>query len=211
MRGIATGANQFFTLTESERRTHRISRRDVVPCITKAANLDHEQFERTQLRRLIASNRKVWLLRPRTPLDDAVRDYLKVGVTLGIPERYLPAHRPEWYRPEQRSPAPIWVPVFARDQFRFVQNETDALHLTTFHGLYPNEPAGHDAIGTIVQFLRSAEGQRNVIAHTRIYGGGLRKLEPRDVLAIEIPTSIACAIRNSSDQKIEQSGNESLQ
>ena len=93
-RGIATGANAFFTLSESERRAHGIDLHDVAPCVAKAGHVSDVLFDDGALQRLIASPRKVWLLRPRMPLRAAVVKYLAIGRRLGIDRRYLPAHRP---------------------------------------------------------------------------------------------------------------------
>lgn len=195
-RGIATGANRYFVLSESERMQFGIDRRDVVPCVSKATHIDKTNFDTDALENIIASDRKIWLLRPRAPIDPAVRSYLDLGIAQGIDRRYLPSHRPEWFRPERRNPAPIWVPVFSREKFRFVRNHTNALHLTTYHGIYPKAPADDASLNNLARYLNSASGRRNVLAHTRIYGGGLRKLEPRDVLAIEIPLSVAKSLRD---------------
>lgn len=192
MRGIATGANDYFTLTESERLDAGIDIRDVTPCITKA-NHATTTFGADQFEQLRQEGRKCWLLDPETPLAESVVAYLERGRTMGIDARYLPSHRPVWYRPEKRKAAPIWAPVFVRGRFRFIRNDAGALNLTAFHGVYPRRnDAG--AIDMLLQYLLSDAAQRAIGAQSRLYGGGLRKLEPRDVLAIPIPESLQRAV-----------------
>ena len=84
---------------------------------------------------------------------------------------------------------PIWVGVFIRGRFRFVHNQAGARNLTAFHGLYPvrNDTKSHKAL---LSYLTSDAAQDAIAAQSRLYGGGLRKMEPRDVLAIPIPTSL---------------------
>ena len=119
-RGIATGANQYFTLRESERRQHGIDHRDLALCITKARQVGGGTLTKAGVQRLVEADERIHLLCPRQRLTAAMKRYLEEGKCLGIHNRYLPSHRPVWYRPEQRKPAPIWVSVFARDDFRFV-------------------------------------------------------------------------------------------
>ena len=93
------------------------------------------------------------------------------------------------------------MPVFSRGAFRFVLNAARALHLTAFHGLYLHTTPGGAAVDALMRFMGSAAGQRSILAQTRIYGGGLRKLEPRDVAAIEIPRRLAEALTPSGGRR----------
>lgn len=196
-RGIATGANAFFTLRESERRSWKISLADLRPCITKAAQLRGRQLDAVALRRLVARDERVYLLHPRQPLRPAVKRYLAHGQSLGVDRRHLPSHRPVWYMPENRPPAPILVAVFSRGKFRVVWNEARALNLTAYHGIYPRASGGDGAdrrkAKQLFKYLCSASGQRAIALHRRVYGGGLYKLEPRDVEAVEIPNGLVGA------------------
>lgn len=189
MRGIATGANNYFTLTEPERRDAGIDCRDLTPCITKAGHAPTDVYDQACFERAMAIGRKIWLLTPREPLRRPVERYLTRGRELGIDDRYLPSHRPVWYRPENRRPAPIWSPVFVRGRFRFIRNAAGALNLTAFHAVYPVRD-DDKAINALLEYLWSDAAQRAIGAQSRLYGGGLRKLEPRDVLAIPIPMSL---------------------
>ncbi len=192
VRGVATGANDYFVLRPSEVRAARIDLADVRPCVAKAAHVQNERFTRADLQRLVARDERVYLLDPRQPLSATVRRYLDKGKQRGIHERYLPSHRPVWYRPEQRAPAPLWVNTFARGGFRFVRNEAAVLHLTAFHSLYPRERCDVDAMHGV---LNSRGMQARIAEQMRIYAAGLCKLEPRDVERIGLPASAASALR----------------
>ncbi|HPF41055.1 MAG TPA: N-6 DNA methylase [Phycisphaerae bacterium] len=194
-RGIATGANGYFTLTESERTGASIDPADVTPCITKAIHASANRFDSANWDALKRADRKVWLLTPREPLNAAVEAYLERGCAMKIHARYLPSHRPVWYRPEKRAPAPIWAPVFVRGRFRFIHNAAEALNLTAFHGLYPHNTSSA-AIDALLGYLWSDAAQRAIGAQSRLYAGGLRKLEPRDVLSIPIPMALCGALRD---------------
>ncbi|MCA9256691.1 MAG: N-6 DNA methylase, partial [Phycisphaerales bacterium] len=193
-RGIATGANGYFTLTDSERLDASIDIADVTPCVTKAGHATSNCFGAEEFDALKRADRKVWLLTPHEPLSAAVEAYLERGRAMKIHARYLPSHRPVWYRPEKRSPAPIWAPVFVRGRFRFVHNAAGALNLTAFHGVYPHGTSSA-AIGALLDYLWSDAAQRAIGAQSRLYAGGLRKLEPRDVLAIPVPMALCDRLR----------------
>lgn len=189
MRGIATGANGFFTLRASDLRRWRISRRDVAACITSADQIRSSAVTAWDVRRLIEGDERVFLLRPRRPLSKAVVKYLALGRKQGVHRRYLPSHRPVWYMPEAREPAPLLVSVFARGRFRFVWNRAGVLNLTAYHGIYPRGLAPLP-VQRLVKYLCSAVAQRRLRRHCRIYADGLLKVEPRDVEKIPIPRSL---------------------
>lgn len=186
VRGIATGANRYFVLKPSELAVAGIDRADVTPCVSKAGQVVASRLTTADVDRLIAADERVLLLTPREPPRPAVRRYLALGRRLGVHRRYLPQHRPCWYQPERREPAPIWVNVFARGPFRFVRNEAGVLHLTAYHGIYPQAGVDPERLHAA---LCGAGTQAELRRQMRIYGGGLRKLEPRDVERIGVTAS----------------------
>ncbi len=189
-RGIATGANDFFTLRESDRRAWNLESADLRFCITKAQHIVGDRLTGGDLRRLVECDQRVYLLCPREPLSPAVARYLEEGRRREIHRRYLPSHRPTWYQPEARPPAPILVSVFARGAFRFVLNEAGALNLTAYHGIYPRFRDA-DAVRRLFEYLAGPYAAAALTQHRRVYADGLLKVEPRDVEALPIPPELA--------------------
>jgi len=184
-RGIATGANDFFCLSESLLREHRLTKDHIEPCITKATDADGMVFTRHKLGNLANSDRRCFLLSPR--MNGAELDsYLRTGQELGIHERHLPSHRPVWYQPENRTVADVWVAVFSRETVKFILNISGAKNLTCFHGLYAREGKASLA-PLLVLFLNSSWGRIAFSQVNRFYGDGLNKLEPKDVEAMPCP------------------------
>lgn len=185
-RGIATGANDFFCLNESLLHEHRLTQAHIEPCITKATDADGMVFTRHKLTQLANSDRRCYLLSPRT--NGAELDsYLRAGKELGIHERHLPSHRPVWYQPENRAVADVWVAVFSRETVKFILNTSGAKNLTCFHGLYARN--GQTSLAPLVAlFLNSSWGRIAFSQVNRFYGDGLNKLEPKDVEAMPCPT-----------------------
>lgn len=188
-RGIATGANDFFALRESDRQKWGIDLLDLSLCITKAQQVPGTVLTKAAVQKLIDADQRVYLLSPRARLNAAVKRYLDEGLRRGIDKRHLSSHRPVWYRPENRQPAPILVSVFARGDFRFILNKAGVQNLTAFHTIYPHDgrPAHNRAL---FEYLSSPAAHRALADHRRVYADGLQKLEPRDVEAISIPDSL---------------------
>jgi adenine-specific DNA-methyltransferase len=195
-RGIATGANDFFCLSKSGLREHHLSLSHVVPCVTKAVDADGMVFSTEKLTALAASDRRCYLLDP-SQNGSAFVNYLQIGERSGIPSRHLPSHRPVWYLPENRPVADIWVAVFSRENVKFILNTSGAKNLTCFHGLYAKP--GHKNLAPLVTlFLNSSWGRDSFAQVNRFYGGGLNKLEPKDVESLPCPELPPC---NDSEAK----------
>lgn len=186
-RGIATGANEYFTLSSAELAERQLSPADFLPCISKAQDATGYVFDCEALSRLQASGRRSWLLAPAQPDEPAMRRYLAAGESAGVAAKFLPSHRPVWYLPENRAPAAAWIAVFSRDTLKCILNQTSTRHLTCFHGVYPRPGVAADP-ARLVLFLNSSLGRTAARQAQRFYGDGLNKLEPRDVEAIPCPS-----------------------
>ncbi|UCD75956.1 MAG: SAM-dependent DNA methyltransferase [Phycisphaerales bacterium] len=185
-RGIATGANRFFHLSDEDFREHGLSPRHRRPCIGRAASVRGFIFEGKDFERLVESGQRCHLMVFAGDLSERDRSYLRMGEREGLPERYLLAGRSPWYSMEERRPAPIWAAVFGRGQLRFIWNAAGILNLTTFHCIYPTLERPN-LTPALIACLNSDFVQELARRHHRVYGGGLRKFEPRDLLEIQVP------------------------
>lgn len=183
-RGIATGANKYFHLSRANLLAHGLSVTRTRPCVGKANDVTGLIFDEDDAAELTESSRYFLV-----DLDDAFSEdrlYLEDGLRQGLAERFLMASRKRWWDQEQREPSPLWVGVFGRDGIRFVRNRTSAINLTCFHCLYvPGlDEMQLDAMGAL---LNSSHLQKINESSERAYGGGLRKVEPRDLLRMALP------------------------
>ena len=184
-RGIATGANEYFCLTETELREHGLHLDHVEPCVTKAADVTGLVFDSRKFTTLVTSQRRCYLLNPRRKGAD-LEKYLRLGEEQGIPNRHLPSHRPVWYLPENRAVADILVSVFSRESVKYILNISGTKNLTCFHGLYAKP--GHENLAPLLTlFLNSSWGREAFTQVNRYYGDGLNKLEPKDVEELACP------------------------
>ncbi len=185
-RGIATGANSFFHLGRSEALAIGLEEHHLKPCIGRARDVVGYIFDSADFARLVEDDAATHLFSAEHELSPDERDYIAEGERTGLPERYLLSKRSPWYTMERREPAPIWAAVFGRGELRFVCNQAGILNLTTFHAIYPrlNDTA---LVMALTACLNSRVVQQQASLQQRVYGGGLLKFEPRDLLEIRVP------------------------
>ena len=185
-RGIATGANKFFSLNKATIRQSNINRKNIAKCITKSAQIKNFVLDDKLFRNLVNQNHPVFCLNVTNHQDNPTKRYMRKGKLEKIHLRYLTQHRTPWYRLEKRSPAPILAGVFNRGRLKFVRNLTSAINFTCFHSFYPNDH-GRKLINQIYLYLISDHGQRVLRLNKRDYGSGLKKFEPSDLNEALIP------------------------
>lgn len=185
-RGIATGANKFFHVSQQHFQEHRISPNHAIPCVGRANSVNGLVFSQDDHERLAAENRPSYLISFEEDLSNAEKRYVLKGESEGLHRRYLTSARSPWYRMEQRDPAPIWAAVFGRKELRFIWNQAGVANLTTFHCIYPNDKRPV-FVQALLGCLNSRIVQERSRSHQRVYGGGLLKYEPKDLLEIPLP------------------------
>lgn len=183
VRGIATGANEYFTLSSSKAKEYGITNKFLLPCICKAIDSKKSFFLKEDFEKLKNNDKSIFLLNAVAPIDENVRKYLLLGETLGIHKRFLTANRNPWYSLENRPPAPIWVSVFNRNGLRFIRNEANISNLTTFHCIYPAKANLFDSINIdlLFAYLLTDVARQIFKDNSREYGNGLQKFEPNDI------------------------------
>lgn len=197
-RGIATGANQFFHVSRETLRSAELSDEIGRPCVGRAADVQGYRFTRADWEKLEACGKRTRLLHFCDPLTETSQRYVEEGVRLGLPKRYLLAARKPWYAMEVRPPSPIWAAVFGRTELRFIWNEAGVQNLTTFHCVYPHALTSLQA-QALVACLNCSWMQQLAAEQQRVYGGGLLKYEPRDLLRIPVPD-----VRHSSTDTLNR-------
>lgn len=180
-RGIATGANPYFTLSRKQAKKHNLQKSCLIPCITKANHVKQVVFSGEDFEKLKdEGDKKIYLFNGESCKDSFCKRYIKMGEELGIHKRYLTRNRNPWYALEKRNRANIWIYVFGRKGVRFVWNETNCLNLTCFHAFYPNQE-GKKFIKIIFLYLNTLLSKKLIDLEKREYGNGLEKYEPNDI------------------------------
>lgn len=189
-RGLATGCNRFFSLSEETRKRFGIDRTELRPAIVSPRLVSGTELTRSFLEAL-PDDQPRWVLDRRDPEAEKghtpIARYLRWGrKQLNADSGYLASNRKPWYALEKRGDCPILFSYMNRENPRFIRNRAKAVPLNTFLIVEPKDGIDPDELCDALnsQFVR---GQ---LAHDRRnYGGGLWKLEPREVeeLKVELP------------------------
>lgn len=191
-RGIATGANEFFILSRDDIERWGIEREFLAPALSSAKALEHCDLTWDDIWHLDAERKRVWLLywphAAAIPADRQVWQYIRHGEQQGIKQRYLCRHRSPWYSTEVRKPAPIIFTYMSRKHPRFVYDRVGVQALNVFHLIYPTPEAApdEDSLKALLAFLNSSMGKELLQQEARVYGGGLVKAEPRELLSLPV-------------------------
>jgi len=183
VRGIATGANEYFTFNLSKASEFSIPKKYLLPCICKAVDIKKPIFTVADFNQLEANDRPVYLINATDIENQNVQSYIQKGVQDQIDQKYLTASRTPWYSLEKRPPAPIWVSVFNRNGLRFIRNEANISNLTTFHAVYIKhfDLFSNIEIDLFYAYLITDVAKQIFEDNRREYGNGLQKFEPNDI------------------------------
>lgn len=178
-RGIATGANDYFTFKESKIDTYNLPENSFRRCICHATDVQTPIFTETDFMNLSNNDKTVYLFNGCANENDPhVQYYISLGKKVGADKKHLTSKRSPWYALENRQPSPIWVSVFNRNGLRFVRNKAGVYNLTTFHCVYN---IGEIDTDILFAYLVTNVAKEIFLDNSRQYGNGLIKFEPNDL------------------------------
>lgn len=178
-RGIATGANNYFTFNASKIDTYNIPENCFLRCICHSFDVKNNIFTEQDFNNLADQDKTVFLFDGcKDENNQYASSYINLGKELGINKKYLTTRRSPWYALENRKPSPIWVSVFNRNGLRFVRNKAGVHNLTTFHCVYN---IGNIDTEILFAYLTTNVAKEIFLDNARQYGNGLVKFEPNDL------------------------------
>lgn len=195
-RGLATGANDFFILSRDAAHILGIPKEAVKPVLPSPRYLDTEIVEgdgsgypvNVPALCLIDCELSEETIRDKYP---AFWEYLEGGQKQDIDKGYITSRRSPWYSQERRPPAPFLCtymgrPGNGRKPFRFVWNRSAATATNLYLVLYPKTQLARDLkqnpdLHEIVFRELQAIDTDTFLREGRVYGGGLCKMEPREL------------------------------
>jgi hypothetical protein len=198
-RGLATGSNSFFILGDQQIREWEIPHQFLKPILPGPRHVTADIVEANPDGSPAVSPH-LFLLDCAEPEDEIRRcwprffEYLQKGRKEEIAGSYLASHRSPWYSQEQRPPAPFLCTYMGRSRngkhpFRFIWNRSQATAHNVYLMLYPKGPLqaalrkNQELERQVFNTLRSIT-PAELISEGRVYGGGLHKVEPKELAQI---------------------------
>lgn len=191
-RGISTGKNEFFVLTDADVRKHRIPKRYLRRVLPTRIKLPERAFADADWELLAMTGHRCWLLvLPPEKLElfeSPVRDYLREGLRRGLHTTPTAARLKVWYSlPVASEPPDIFCTYLFRGAPRFLDNQAKVLHLTNILGAkLTADFSGAHRIAIVETLNRQAERWAEAGLFAREYRDGLRKVEPRELASLPL-------------------------
>jgi hypothetical protein len=200
-RGIATGNNNYFILSEEDVKTHSLPMQELRPILPSPRYLTEDEVKADNDGNPIVA-RRLFLLDTHLGESDIkarfpqLWTYLEKGKAQGLHEGYLCSHRSPWYSQENRQPAPIVCTYIGRGDtkrgrpFRFILNDSRATVANVYLAMYPT-PLLARAMKNDKTLIRKLWRVLNTISieqllsEGRVYGGGMFKLEPKELANVD--------------------------
>jgi len=192
LRGIATGANDFFFLARERAAELGIHEEWLVPAIGRTRDAPADMITLATLKNLERKGRPTLLLSldatPVQELPESLQSYIKQGERVGLHRKALIASRKPWYRMETRVPPPFLFAYLGRRNARFIRNLAGVVPLTGFLCVYPRQ-TDEMSIYKLWNVLCDPDTISNLPLVGKSYGAGAIKVEPRALERLPIPIS----------------------
>jgi adenine-specific DNA-methyltransferase len=188
--GVVTGNNNYFIMSDSVRADRGISEKYFLPVIKRAAYVAGLAATKRDLQALKQQGKDCLLLYPPTGLSrtaKALRDYLELGEQKGVSAAWKCSVRDPWYVVPHADAPEAFMPVMAASWPRLIVNRsgstcTNNILKLSWKDKRPASDWTRLALGTLSTFCQlSAE------LVGRSYGGGVLKLEPRELAQLAVP------------------------
>ncbi|RPJ55632.1 MAG: SAM-dependent methyltransferase [Dehalococcoidia bacterium] len=193
VRGVATGANEFFFMTYEQVKQLGIPDSYFVRAIGRTRDVPSEEITQETLDSLQAKGRPTFLLALNGETfenyPEKLKKYLKDGETLGLPQRPLISQRKPWYKTETRTAPPFLFSYLGRRNSRFIRNTARIIPLTSFLCVYPKSN-DKEYIGRLWKILNHPATIANLVMIGKSYGDGAVKVEPRSLEKLPIPENV---------------------
>lgn len=232
-RGLQTGENDFFCLTQETVDAWGIEPRFLARMVPKLEYVEGYDVRSDDWEHHRDNDRPTRLLYHTDPVegvpattydDDAGRAEWSEAATTqepafsvveylrhGLPEHETlstrtTVHRREpWYRVERGDVAPILIAPMSRSGIRFLLNDTNARHLNSYYGVYPDPAIRRTGKKALLAYLNSTFVDKIVSQEQHTLSGGLKKLEPGDAKDIpvidprEFPDTVVSTLADAFD------------
>ena len=201
-RGLATGDNDFFILTKEQIEELDLDMDFFTPILPSPRHLKcNEVFgDKNGYPRLDTQYFLLSCTLPENEIKErhpSIWNYLSSGIDTTA-QKYLCKNRKVWYYQESRPSTPFLCSYMGRGNgkhaapFRFILNHTSAVATNSYLMLYPKTILQEAIIQTPDILHKVWDALSNITANDlesegRVYGGGLKKIEPKELSYVKCP------------------------
>ncbi len=201
-RGVATGANDYFIIDEKIINIYNIPKEFLIPTLPAPRYLTSNIINKKDVED--EHNNKLYILNCKLNKSEietkyhGLYEYIQLGEKKEVDKVYLTRNKKPWYLIEQREPAPILCAYSGRkskkgDSIRFIRNKSNVVVTNSYYNLYPKKWIKEKDLQTqeklyddIFNVLIKID-QKEILKHGRSYGGGFRKIEPKELENVVLP------------------------
>ncbi|MBM3241827.1 hypothetical protein FJZ31_36615 [Candidatus Poribacteria bacterium] len=188
--GVVTGNNEFFILSKDEQEQRGISDNYLKPIIRRASHLTGLWIRDENLQHIATNGNKYLLLvldQVESKLPKSLQEYIQYGQEIGISKSQKCRARRHWYVVPHTFIPPAFMPCMVAAWPRLVINQsqytcTNNILRLLWKEARPGEDWIRLALGTL-----STLSQLSAELVGRSYGGGVLKLEPKELARLAVP------------------------
>lgn len=197
MRGIATGANEFFFLTRTRADELGIPDEFLLSAVGRTRDTEGSYLTKETITELEKKGRPTLLFPPNGSLwenmPSTVKNYINEGEKLGFHKRTLISTRHPWYRMEVRKIPQFLFAYLGRRSARFIRNSAGIVPLTGFLCVYPRS-TDSEYINKLWIILQHPDTISNLQLVGKSYGSDAIKVEPRALENLPISEKLVSGI-----------------
>ena len=185
--GVVTGANDFFALTERERKDYNIPKSAVLPLLTRFRYCGGLGFSELDWQELVTGDHKCWLLLPnKKECRETVLEYLAMYPETLRKKNKTFAKRQPWHRPETGENPDAFLRYMGATAPRLAMARPQLTCTNTIHRVYFRPDLSDVARKAIILSLHSSYSQLSAEFEGRAYGSGVLKLEPAEARRVRL-------------------------
>jgi tRNA1(Val) A37 N6-methylase TrmN6 len=202
-RGIATGNNDFFCLSESEVDDWDLdTESELTPIVRRANRLDHLEITKRDWEDWRDRDDEVYLLYniesvperldnlresdDRATPDKGILAYLLHGEDNGVDQTYITSGREIWYRVERREVPDILTDYMSTTGFSFYLNSAKIRSLNNLHNIYLSDEFTTAQKKALLAYLNSNIVDQIVEQSGRTLSRQLHKVEPNELKEVPV-------------------------